>query len=85
MGQYPVLNFQYRIITRVPSLVGRLAVQNRSFEAAGMDAIQDGILAASNIFTHLPAAVIAARTEATADQQRKRQPAAAAASAPSSP
>jgi (1->4)-alpha-D-glucan 1-alpha-D-glucosylmutase len=44
------------------------------------DTIQNGILAASNIFTHLPAAVIAARIEATADQQRKRQPAAVPAS-----
>jgi uncharacterized ferritin-like protein (DUF455 family) len=43
VGQYPVLNFQYRITTRLGSLVGRLAVQNRSFEAAGIDAIQDGI------------------------------------------
>jgi len=43
VGEYPVLNFQYRIATRLPSLVGRLAVQNRSFEAAGIDAIQDGI------------------------------------------
>jgi uncharacterized ferritin-like protein (DUF455 family) len=43
VGQYPVLNFQYRITTRLDSLVGRLAVQNRSFEAAGIDAIQDGI------------------------------------------
>ena len=43
VGEYPVLNFQYRITTRLPSLVGRLAVQNRSFEAAGIDAIQDGI------------------------------------------
>lgn len=43
VGQYPVLNFQYRIITRLDGLVGRLAVQNRSFEAAGIDAIQDGI------------------------------------------
>lgn len=43
VGQFPVLNFQYRIITRLDALVGRLAVQNRSFEAAGIDAIQDGI------------------------------------------
>lgn len=39
VGAHPVLNFQYRIITRIPSLVGRLAVQNRSFEAAGIDGI----------------------------------------------
>ena len=43
VGQYPVLNFQYRILTRIGSLVGRLAVQNRSFEAAGIDAIEQEI------------------------------------------
>lgn len=43
VGEYPVLNFQYRITTHIPSLLGRLAVQNRSFEAAGIDAIQDAI------------------------------------------
>lgn len=43
VGDYPVLNFQYRIITKIDSLIGRLAVQNRSFEAAGIDAIQDGL------------------------------------------
>jgi uncharacterized ferritin-like protein (DUF455 family) len=43
VGQYPVLNFQYRIMAAIPSLLGRLAVANRSFEAAGMDAIQEGI------------------------------------------
>lgn len=47
VGQYPVLNFQYRIMTRIDSLIGRLAVQNRSFEAAGIDAIQSGIVDAS--------------------------------------
>jgi uncharacterized ferritin-like protein (DUF455 family) len=47
VGQYPVLNFQYRLITRIDSLVGRLAVQNRSFEAAGIDAIQSSILDSS--------------------------------------
>ena len=39
VGQYPILNFQYRIITRIATLVGRLAVQNRSFEGAGIDAL----------------------------------------------
>jgi uncharacterized ferritin-like protein (DUF455 family) len=39
VGEFPVINFQYRIITRIDSLAGRLAVQNRSFEAAGIDAI----------------------------------------------
>jgi uncharacterized ferritin-like protein (DUF455 family) len=47
VGQYPVLNFQYRLITRIESLIGRLAVQNRSFEAAGIDAIQSSILESS--------------------------------------
>jgi uncharacterized ferritin-like protein (DUF455 family) len=39
IGGYPVMNFQYRIITNIPHLVGRLAVQNRSFEAGGIDAV----------------------------------------------
>jgi len=39
VGQFPVLNFQYRIINRIDTLVGRLAIQNRSFEAGGIDAI----------------------------------------------
>lgn len=43
LGQYPVLNFQYRIIAHIRSLVGRLAIQNRSFEAGGLDAIASGI------------------------------------------
>jgi len=43
VGQYPVLNFQYRIIANISSLVGRMAVQNRSFEAGGLDAITVGI------------------------------------------
>lgn len=45
VGEYPVLNFQYRIITAIESLIGRLAVQNRSFEAAGIDAINNEITA----------------------------------------
>lgn len=48
VGQYPVMNFQYRIITRIDSLIGRLAVQNRSFEAAGLDAIHVEVLARSS-------------------------------------
>lgn len=43
VGEFPVLNFQYRIVTNLRSLAGRLTVQNRSFEAAGIDAIKDGI------------------------------------------
>ena len=46
VGQFAIMNFQYRIITNLPSLASRLAVQNRSFEAAGLDAIQDGLDAA---------------------------------------
>lgn len=44
VGQYPVMNFQYRIMTNIDNLVGRLTVQNRSFEAAGIDAIQNEIV-----------------------------------------
>jgi len=43
VGQFPVLDFQYRIITKINSLAGRLTVANRSFEASGIDAIADGI------------------------------------------
>ena len=43
LGCYPVLNFQYRIITKIDNLVGRLAVQNRSFEAEGVDAVEPEI------------------------------------------
>ena len=39
VGEYPVLNFQYRIIANLPELVSRLTVQNRSFEASGIDAV----------------------------------------------
>ncbi|MBW3564849.1 MAG: DUF455 family protein [Acidobacteria bacterium] len=40
VGQFPIINFQYRIITRLDSLAARMAVQNRSFEADGLDAIR---------------------------------------------
>jgi len=43
VGQFPVLNFQYRIITARPDLISRLVIQNRSFEAGGLDAIEFGI------------------------------------------
>ncbi len=46
VGMSPVLNFQFRIITNVDTLVGRLAVQNRSFEAEGVDAVDPEIQAA---------------------------------------
>jgi uncharacterized ferritin-like protein (DUF455 family) len=39
VGQYPVMNFQYRIITKSSDLCSRMAIQNRSFEAGGIDAI----------------------------------------------
>lgn len=43
VGEYPVLNFEYRMAMAIPTLIGRLAVQNRSFEAAGIQAIQDAL------------------------------------------
>ncbi len=43
VGKYPVLNFQFRIITQFDSLAARLAIQNRSFEAGGLDAITASI------------------------------------------
>jgi uncharacterized ferritin-like protein (DUF455 family) len=43
LGQWPVMNFQYRILGRIPTLIGRLAVQNRTFEADGLDAVTFGI------------------------------------------
>lgn len=43
VGQHPVLNFEYRMIMALPTLIGRLAVQNRSFEAAGIQAIRDAM------------------------------------------
>jgi uncharacterized ferritin-like protein (DUF455 family) len=39
VGRYPVMNFQYKILGRIDSLVGRFAVQNRTFEADGLDAV----------------------------------------------
>ena len=39
VGQFPVLNFQYRIINRSDSVLGRLTIQNRTFEAGGIDAV----------------------------------------------
>ena len=39
VGQFPVLDFQYRIINRAETLVGRLTIQNRTFEAGGLDAV----------------------------------------------
>lgn len=39
VGQFPVLNFQYRIIAKAGSLLGRLTIQNRTFESGGLDAV----------------------------------------------
>jgi len=39
VGQFPVLNFQYRIIAHADTLVGRLTIQNRTFETGGLDAV----------------------------------------------
>ncbi len=38
LGEHPIMNFQYRILGKIDNLVGRLSVQNRSFEADGLDA-----------------------------------------------
>jgi uncharacterized ferritin-like protein (DUF455 family) len=43
LGEFPIMNFQYRIICKIQDLAGRLAVQNRTFEAEGIDAIGFGI------------------------------------------
>jgi uncharacterized ferritin-like protein (DUF455 family) len=48
IGQFPVLNFQYRIIVKIANLIGRLTIQNRSFEAGGIDAIAFGIKEANH-------------------------------------
>lgn len=44
VGEYPVLNFQYKILGKIGSLIGRLAVENRTFEADGLDAVTTGIV-----------------------------------------
>ncbi len=43
IGEYPVLNFQYRLLRSIDSLAGRLAVENRTFEADGLDAVTFGV------------------------------------------
>jgi alkylhydroperoxidase/carboxymuconolactone decarboxylase family protein YurZ len=43
VGQFPVMNFQYRIITARTDVISRLVIQNRSFEAGGLDAIAYGV------------------------------------------
>jgi uncharacterized ferritin-like protein (DUF455 family) len=47
VGAYPVMNFQYRIVCRLPTLEARLAVQNKTFEAGGIDALATAVKEAS--------------------------------------
>jgi uncharacterized ferritin-like protein (DUF455 family) len=46
LGKYPIMTFQFRIITMLPTIEGRLGVQNRLFEAEGVDAVEPEIVAA---------------------------------------
>jgi uncharacterized ferritin-like protein (DUF455 family) len=43
LGTWPVMDFQYRICTNIKTLIGRLSVQNRAFEAGGIDAVTAAI------------------------------------------
>jgi hypothetical protein len=43
VGDYPIMNFQYRILGKIDTMIGRLAVQNRTFEADGLDAVTFGV------------------------------------------
>jgi uncharacterized ferritin-like protein (DUF455 family) len=52
LGEYPILNFQYRIIANLGDLLSRLVVQNRSFEAGGIDAVSFAIDEARNRGDH---------------------------------
>ncbi len=52
IGQYPIMNFQYRILGRIDTLIGRLAVQNRTFEADGLDAAVFGAAQAAAYGDH---------------------------------
>ena len=49
VGAYPVMNFQYRIVCRLPTLEGRLAVQNKTFEAGGIDALATAVKEAAQV------------------------------------
>lgn len=61
VGQFPVMNFQYRILTGIKTLVGRLAVQNRTFEADGLDAAVAGARDALNAGDYALAAIYEAQ------------------------
>lgn len=52
VGAHPVLCFEYRMVMRIETLLGRLAVQNRSFEAAGIQAIGEGLEAVREAGEH---------------------------------
>lgn len=52
VGQFPVLNFQYRIISARGDVISRLVIQNRSFEAGGLDAIAYGVDEARRVGDH---------------------------------
>jgi uncharacterized ferritin-like protein (DUF455 family) len=43
IGRYPIMNFQYKILGRIDNLPGRFAVENRTFEADGLDAVTQAI------------------------------------------
>jgi len=40
-GEFPVMNYEYGVTCSCGSLIGRLAVQNRSFESGEMDLLRD--------------------------------------------
>ena len=45
-GEFPIMNYEWGVTQLLDSLPARLAVQNRTFEAEGIDAIEFGIGAA---------------------------------------
>ncbi len=57
VGQSPVLNFQYKALGRIRDLIGRLAVQNRTFEADGLDAATFALAEARSMGDHELAAM----------------------------
>lgn len=42
VGDHPVINFQFKLLSKIDTLIGRLAVENRTFEADGLDAATFG-------------------------------------------
>jgi uncharacterized ferritin-like protein (DUF455 family) len=51
-GDFPVMNFQFKLLGTIPTLEGRLAVQNRTFEADGLDAAVYGATEARSLGDH---------------------------------